>query len=664
MSRPSRRLAAAATSALGITALTLGLSAPAGAAPITALDDPEAISAAADELLDSPITDLLPDAPGLAPEGAAASRLAGTLAADEGTPTSSVDVEEIDRTETSATFRFTLPPGETTREDAVLQAYSFGLGYRISALTWWTDPAAGMGARHDEAYADQLVALQLADLVRSNFSVSGGVATSSAMQDHFTVPPGSNSFDITVTSLRTETELAEAIRAIISTTGGDPDETEWMAGFLLESRLALPSSGGELIWHYGERTPVLNPAAGAFGYPNGLNELTVERTGTIYDSTTTITRSDGEGFSGDRLLGIQRQQEILGDVPVIGEIADLMSGFYAPPLRPGEITTQVSGATHVRDGYYRPTLGVEQVEVRFTGTGPKTEAEARSRFTTWVTETCDAELTDTIAGLPDLEGEGPITWQEYLDAAVGVYDQADEGSSNDLVVYTDEAFIDTIRQEMAEQMAALIEMLPVMIGVSPDLEDSADIWEAMLPDWDEACGTSTDDPGEDSEAPANITVTAPEGGVAGEPLTLSATVLDKNGVPVVGQQVTFSITEDAAESAPVAGTLRAAALTLTAAADGPTVLTATTGADGVATVQYTPTRSGTLRVTASTGGDTPITSEEAPIPVAPEETGGGAPGPGDGGGGPGPGDGGGDDGPGDGNGGSGSLGSLFGSLGS
>lgn len=656
MSRPSRRLAAAATSALGVTALTLGLSAPAGAAPITALDDPEAISAAADELLDSPITDLLPGAPGLAPEGAAASRLAGTLAADEGTPTSNVDVEEITRNETSATFRFTLPPGETTREDAVLQAYSFALDYRVSALTWWTDPAAGMGARHDDAYADQLVALQLADLVRSNFSVSGGVATSSAMQDHFTVPPGSNSFEFTVSSLRTESELAEAIRAIISAAGDDPDQAEWMAGFLLESRLALPSSGSELIWRYGERVPVLNPAAGAFGYPNGLNELTVERAGTIYDSTTTITRSDGEGFSGDRLLGILRQQEILGDVPVIGEIADLMSGFHAPPLRPGEITTQVSGATHVRDGYYRPAAGVEQVAVRFTGTGPKTEAEARSRFTTWVTETCDAELTDTIAGYPVPEGEGPITWQEYLDAAVGVYDQADEGSTNDLVVYTGEAYIDAVRQEMEERMAALIEMLPVLIGVSPeDLEDSADIWAAILPDWDEACGTSTDDPGDGSEAPANITVTAPEGGVAGEPLTLSATVLDKNGEPVVGQQVTFSITEDPAEAAPAAGTLRAAALTLTAAADGPTVLIATTDADGVATVQYTPTRSGTLRVTASTGGDDPITSGEAPIPVAPEEPGGGEPGPGDGGG---------DDGPGDGNGGAGSLGSLFGSLGS
>lgn len=638
MSRPLRRLLVAGTSALSITALSIGLASPAGAFPLTELDDPDAVAAATVELSEPGLLDLVPGLTGdVRPRGTGPQVAARAANADAAT--SVPTVEEIARTDTSVTFRFTLPAGEVTRDGAVLQAYTVGFGYRISVLSWLTDPAADLGARHDDAYSDQLTSLRIADLVRENFTVSGATATTSVLQDHFTVPAGLTSFDITVTSARTRDELSQALRAI---TGAPPEETDWTAEFLFESRLALPTTNNELHWSYGDPLPIIR-TIGSSRFPNGANELNLARTGNGYDSTTTVSRSDGAPFSGDRVLRFQNGLTDLTEIPFYGQLAELILNAAAPPLRIGNVTTEVTGAAHVRDGFYLPDAGADTVTARTTGTGPKSEAEARSRFTEWVTGTCEADMTEVIPGITPPEGQEAITWQEYLDEAVEVY-TTEADSSIDPVIYTGTPYIDNVLAEQHDQLAALLAMLPGLVGTSlEDLEAAIEVMRATFPDWDAACGTSDDggDPGQ-SQTPASVSLDVPSTGVAGTPLTLSARVTDSSGSPVAGQQVTFTISESGA------GTLRmaAAGVRLVATEDGATRLTATTGADGVARVEYTPTGSGTLRVSASTGGADPVTSDsDSTITITPTP-------------------GGGDDGDGDGSAGSGSLGSLFGSLGS
>lgn len=648
MSRPLRRLSVAATSALSITALTFGLAAPAGAVPATQLDDPAAVAAAAADLSGRRISDLVPglvdDVIAQQPDQRFSAR-----AADADTATLTPAVEEADRTDKSVTLRFTLPNGAVTRDGAVLQAFSEAIGFRVSLLSWLTDPAVDLGADHSDAYSHQLTSLRVADLVRENFTVSGATATTSALQDHFAVPAGRNSFDITVTSARSQDELSGALQTI---TGAPAEESEWMASYLFATRLELPSAGGEFEWAYGEPLPLIRTHA-APKYPNGANELIQDRTGNSYASTTTVSRVDGAPFSGDRVLRFQTGLDMLTDIPFYGELAEILQSAAAPPLRVGPLTTEVVGATHLRDGFYLPDAGVDTITARTVGTGPATNTEARARFTTWVTETCEADMSEAIPGITLSDGQATITWQEYLDSAVEAYDTED-GSYDESVLYTGPDFIDTVLVEQQKMFANLIAMFPELDGLSSeDLDGLVDSIRAIVPDWDAACGTSDDGVEPDQgQTPASVSLDVPSSAVAGNPLTLSARVTDSAGDPVSGQQVTFTVSESGA------GTLRMAAAgdRVAITADGPTILTAITGADGVATVEYTPTGSGTLRVSASTGGANPVTSDsDSTITVTP------APGGGD------------DDGPGDADGdddapassGSlGSLGSLFGSLGS
>ena len=640
MFRPLRKFSVAATSALSITALSLGLAVPAGAAPNTQLDDPTAVAEAAARLSGPQLSDLVP---GLVDDVLAQQperRLSARAAAETSTLTPTA--EETARTDTSATFRFTLPKGEVTRDGAALQAFSEVAGYRVSQLIWLTDPAVDLGADHSAAYSDQLTSLRIADLVRENFTISGATATSGLREDHFTVPSGQNAFEITVTSARTQEELSGALQAIV---GAQSEEAEWMASYLFGTRLALPSAGDHLRWAYGEPLPLMRTHASP-KYPNGANELSLDRTGNSYNSTTTVSRVDGASFSGDRVLQFQTGLDVLAGIPFYSALVEVLLNAAAPPLRVGPLTTEVVGATAVRDGFYLPIPGTDTVSARTVGTGPTTEVEARARFTAWVTETCEAEMTETIPGLTPPEGQDPPTWQEYLDSAVEVYD-TEEGSTGDSVLYTGSEYVDTVLAQQEEYFAAIFAMFPELDGFSPeDLDEFVDGLRANLPDWDAACGTSDHggDPG-DGQQPATVTLDVPDAGVAGEPITLSATVTDSAGNPVPGEEVTFTVTEDGT------GTLRMAAALEPFTAAGIT-LTATTDDNGVASVEYTPTGSGTLRVTASAGGADPVTSDsDSTITITP------APGGGD------------DDGPGDDDGddapaGSGSLGSLTGSLGS
>lgn len=645
MSRPLRRLSVAATSALSITALTFGLATPAGAAPAGIQPDQDAIAATTEQLVGLDALDMASDA-----SKDELIRTAERQASAPPVASRSVSpvAEEVSRTGTSVTFRFTLPAGETTSEDAVLQAFTEAFGYRVSQLTWLTDPAAGFGAQHDQSYSDQLQALQLADLIRANFTVTGATPVSRGMRDHFSVPAGQNSFEITIASVRTQEQLRESLRAITGVQPEDDwDEMDWQARMLLETRMALPQDG---TWAYGDRLAVLKNLGGGLSYPDGALELRTTTVGSGFNSTSTVVRADGAAFSGDRVLGLGPEHLAFESIPMMGEMYDALISFMAPPpLRPGTLTTEVTGATHVRDGFYRPNQGVTVVTARTSGTGPTSLPEARERYTEWVTGTCDAEMTDPIPGYPATEGGEPVTWQAYLDQIDDeLYGPVDD-SEPALPVYTGAEYIDTLFDEKNQQVEALFDVYP---GLS--IEDIIAQLAELGYDWDAACGTSDDggEPGQ-GQTPASVSLDVPSSGVAGSPLTLSARVTDSAGDPVSGQQVTFTISETSA------GTLRLAAAGARASttADGPTVLTATTGADGVATVEYTPTGSGTLRVSASTGGADPATSDsDSTITVTPA--------PGGGGDDDGPGDADGDDDAPAGSGSLGSLGSLFGSLGS
>lgn len=632
MSRPLNRLLLASTSALGITALTLGLVAPAGAAPAdtvptTPLDDRQALAETIEELRASPLLAMIPGrtaeqlVPGLgAGPQSRGARMAATTASSF-TPV----FEEVGRTSTSATFRFTLPQGELTRDNAVLQAFTEVWGYRASVLSWLTDPAVDMGADHTQTYADQLIGLRVADLVRENFSVSGATPTTAGMQDHFTVPAGQNSFDITFTSSRTKGELASAISEIVPFEADENDQLNWIVEYLFQTRMSLPETSNEVHWTYGDRLLVMKSVSSS-SYPNGANELSIAASGNRFESTASVTRVDGQRFSGDRVISVYDGQTHLEGVPLFGDLAKLLSRAYPPPLQPGDLTPQVEGASPVRDGFYLPNPGVETITVRVSGTGPKTETEARSRFETWVTDTCQAEMTDLITNIP--EGTDPVTWQEMLDEMVEAIYSDESATDNATAIYTGPTYIDEVLAERENQFAAVLEMLG---GLSAeDMQAAIDVVIAALPDWDAMCG-ATDGPGDgegpgdgddgpgDVQTPTSISVDVPSTGVAGEPISLSATVLDDAGSPVEGQQVTFTIDEQQA----VPGTLRAATLNLDPAADGPTTLTATTDINGVATVTYTPSASGTLHVSASTGGTNPVSTEDISLVTVTPAPGGG-----------------------------------------
>lgn len=638
-----RRLSVAATSALSATALTVGLAAPASADPVNDLLDPKAVSTAAENLIAPELLDVIPGVSGddaaraAAQQGSTPQTGLASAAISPSTPV----VEEVSRTQTSMSLRFTLPAGEVTRDDAVLQAYVPFQNVRLSVLSWLTDPAADLGADHDLPYDDQFVGLRIADLVRENFTVTGATPTSQGLQDHFTVPAGQNSFEITISSARDREQLREALRAITGVQPQDDglDPMDWQAEFILESRLSIPETSGETTWHYGERLFVMKSMGAAAEYPNGANELSVTRTGTEFDSTLTVSRTDETPFTGDRVLSLGHEHLAFGGIPMMGEIFEAFMSFYPPPLRPGTLTTEVTGATHVRDGYYLPDPSTATITARTTGTGPTTLPEARSRYTEWVTETCGADLADPIPGFPEGENGEVITWQMYLDEMGEELFEPDGEAEPVSLVYTGTDYIDAVRDEREGQVEALFALYPGM-----EIEEIIAALGALSADWDAACGTTDGGDPDEGQAPAELTLDVPSTGVAGSPLTLSATVTDDDGSPVPGQQVTFTISEDDA------GTLQmaVAGARLAPTAEGATMLTATTDAEGIARVEYTPTTSGTLRVSASTAGARPVTSaSDSSITITP------APGGGDG-------DGGDDDD--DTSSGGGSLGSLFGSL--
>lgn len=636
MSRPLSRLLVAGTSALSITALTLGLAAPAGAAPVNTPSRPEGVSAALDELRESPIVDLVPAATAdqltrIAAQRAPASRMAAATAS------SNVTAEELARTETSATFRFTLPEGEVTREGAVLQAYSIVGGLRSSDLNFLTNPVGQDGVDHYASYAEQTaIGLAMVDLLRENFSITGATVVTGGVNDHLVIPAGRNSFEITVTSARTESELLSAIEAIT----GDSSWNHTAPAWIIQSRLAFPEPE---LWTYGERVDVMPTLPTLAQFPNGANELTALIDSSPDDVTLSVKRQDENPFSGDRALRLDNSNLFGGGLTGTGGDAffELLMEWTPPPLRLSNPTTVVTGATPVGDNFYRPNVGVSEVTATTTYDGPRTLEEAQAGFTTWVTETCDADMSDPIPGFSQGEEDEPMTWQEYLDT-LGYSDSEPFETSPPL--YTGPEYIGSALVSIADHNAAFRLLFKESAG------DENGMF-ANLFDWEAACGVSEgpgdgDDPG-DTQTPASISVDVPSAGVAGQPITLSATVSDAAGKPVAGQDVTFTIDEKEAES----GTLRAAALALDPAADNPTTLTAKTDSQGVATVQYTPSTSGTLHITASTGGTNPVATDAISlVTITPR---------------PGDGDDDGDTGGGGGNqSGSGSLGSLFGSLGS
>lgn len=645
MSRPLHRLLLAGTSALGITALTLGLTTPAVAAPTPSQNDPESITAALDELKNTPFFGMLPGAavdqltrtPAPQARGARAATAANSV-----TPT----VEEVDRTENSATFRFTLPAGEVTRDGAVLQAYWDGGGFRYSELGYLTNPVGYDGVDRFWDYDGQVIGAQIANLLRENFSITGATAVTGGANDYLVIPAGHNSFEITVTSARTAAELGVEFAQLT----GDEDSAKANAAYVHETRLALPQTD---VWAYGERFDLIADPVTTAQVPNGADELRATVTPSQSSPTLSIVRHDEQQFSGDRVLRITNATAFGGgslDLGTDGAL-DVLLEWTPPPLRPVDMTTVVTGASAVGNDFYKPNPGVREVVVTTTHDGPRSVEEAESAFITWATETCGAEMTDPIPGVSVPEDSAPITWQSYLQL---IHDTDGEAYDTQPPIYTGPEYVDAALTAVADRAAAFRYM-------AARLSENENSMFAGVIDWDAACGTSEgpgdggpgdgddEEPG-DAGKPATVTLQVPDAAEAGKLITLSATVLDDDGDPVVGQQVTFTIEE----GAPAVGTLRAAARTLDRAGDGQKTLTGTTDANGVATVTYTPGTSGTLRVTATTGGANPVsTGTPVSIPVTAA-----------------PGDGGGntdddDDDTGGGNqSGSGALGALLGSLGS
>lgn len=649
MTRSARSLSLAATSLLGIATLGIGLATPAMAAPSTTPSDESSIAAVSELLAE---TDLLDPTTGPTDEELervakrqASTAQFSTAAVRSVTPTA----EEVSRTATSVTFRFTLPEGELTRDDAVLQAFSEVAGFRVSQLSYLTDPSVGYGASAADGYDEQLAQIQLATLLRENFSVVGATPTSRVTRDHFTVPAGRNAFQISINSARTETQFRDELRAI---TGVQPteegfDPAEFATQLIFGTRMALPDESA--TWTYGDRISVYRSIYPGQKFPNGSGELTATRTARAqFDATTTVRRADGQPFSGIRVLALDPYAIYTAALPDYGgtNIVELVQLLYPSPLRVGAPTTVVTGASLVRDGFYLPDSGADTVTARTFYSGFSSIDEARDRYADWVTDTCEASLDDPIPGFTGGEGGAPVTWQAYFDDMFDDDDAedapGDEEQSTESPVYTGTQYIDAVYDDARDRADQVQDLFP---GVDITSEESLAALTEMGAFWDEACGTADDggDPGE-GQFPAELTLDVPSTGVAGSPLTLAATVTDNQGNPVPGQQVTFTISEDGA------GTLKMAATgaRLAPAAKAVTTLTATSDSNGVSRVVYTPSTSGTLRVSASTGGAEPVTSEtDSSITVTPA---------------PGDGDGGDTDADEDASSGSGSLGSIFGSL--
>lgn len=630
MRTPVRASARVAISALSVCALSIGLAPSVTAEPIPPNPDIAAVTALGDLINDPATADLLQGLTGVKPDRIAAMRAAPTQTtaaqATAAVTSSPVDASVVSTTDTSATFGFTLPAGQVTRDGAVLQAFTaLSEEWQISQLYWLTDPGAGYGPNPVSSYDEQLAGIELRAMLRENFTLTGATAETGRSQDELVVPAGSNSFEITVSSSRTKAELEDAIRSIIGDQPAEDgsDSVELLTDVIWSTRLALPEADA---WTYGDRLGVQNPAFPLPPYPNGADELSATRTGTTADSTLTVTRADDTAFSGDRVLELDQMAGMF-------DLFLFQNAMLPPPLR-GERAIQVSGATAVRDGFYLPEPGTDVVSARSTMSGPQDVDEARALYEDWVINTCEAELSDPIFEDPAAEGE-VITWDSYFDSTASDFDEAEIDETDVAVLYTGPEYIDAV--------ADYREMMFDEITVDVDLEE---ISEQSAAYWDAACGTSTDDP-DDPElgTPATVAVDVPDAGTVGSPITLSATVTDADGQPVSGQDVTFTIVEEGGEPVEVAAFATAPSIATT----GATTLTATTDDDGVAQVEFTPTTTGNLRVSASTGGADPVVSEtDSTVTISPDADDGDDDDSDDDGGSPG---------------GTGSLGSLFGSLG-
>ena len=145
----------------------------------------------------------------------------------------------------------------------------------------------------------------------------------------------------------------------------------------------------------------------------------------------------------------------------------------------------------------------------------------------------------------------PVTWQQYLDNAVNGSELVEDVSEGGYVIYPDAEYSDVIASHLADS----INMVFAGFGGSlDDIEEALPALIASLPDWDTLCGVEwnpsddetgngDDQPGGGEQTPDRINIDVPEGAEVGKPVTLSATVLDADGNPVEGQEVTFTICE-------------------------------------------------------------------------------------------------------------------------
>ena len=611
MNQASHRLARATVSTVSAVALGVGLAVPVAAAPGPAIPGTDTTG----------LSRVLSDPANLTEELKERRLPTGAVLQAEASSAVEITATEIARTETSATYRFTLPEGQVTREGAVVQGYGDAMGMRLSALTFVTNPAAGFGADHSAPYEQQLLDIQIAELISETFSINGATVHSAPMRPGLVVPAGQTSVDITVASSRT---LAELVDAVVDITGEPMDEHQLLAWEqIFEGRLEMiPETSSEegITWRYGDPVWAIDRVGSAMqSFPNGGNELDMRVSGTALEITNVITRVDGAPFSGNRVVATQ--DRLLAESLFGGKsLHELLSIVYPEPLRFSNPSTTVSGATPVRNGFYRPDVGAETVTVTTTHTGPGSAAEARTAFETWATETCEVSMEDPIPGYRVDEASEPMTWTQYIDEVADTFGQQPEDEEPpEQAIYTGEEYIDAALNAQSS-MFDMAPLLLLLFGMSPDdLDvdsfdfDMVTLFEQLKPvDWDEACGTTAGDPDPgDQQPPANLSITAPDSGTVGVPMELSATVTDANDNPVPGVEVTFSVTESGTPTlAAATGAVRLFA------GSGSTILTATTDSNGVARVQFTPSKTGSLSVKATTGGDVPIESDlDVPLSV-------------------------------------------------
>lgn len=408
----------------------------------------------------------------------------------------SVEVEELRRTDTSVTLEVTLPPGVTTTRDGVLQAYTETGGRRISRLSPLTDPAAGFGADHTNDYDTQYLELELPRILRDTFSVDGATPISWAGRDHLEVHEGQNSVEITFRSSLDAEQLAMELRWI--SVGESDEERKLLADHLLESRLALPL---DATWTYGDRLPVERSPRSLADYVNVAHELTESRTGTRLDSTLQLTHPDGTELNADRILTLEAGDFRDLSVRELGgrTLREVFGQSFPPPLQHGKVRTEVTGARHERDGFYMPEPGATTVTARTTGSGPKTEAQARTLFTEWATDTCGAGMNTAIPGYPAAAGGPVMTWERYIDAVAPDFGRPDPDAA--ALIYTDIGALEVIRAETEENLAEFLDRLPRI--------DEAEVVAALgstLVDWDAACADAVaggpGDPGQEPPAAA------------------------------------------------------------------------------------------------------------------------------------------------------------------